>query len=206
MAERIPDSLIDDILNSTKKYSFDTSQQGEYSAADIEIILDDAKGYEEKLASEPVVKQKNREEIKFSFEKMEKEPKKFTFDFSRVEGIDEEINSEEIPVSVDDDGQIDIVSANEETIEIEETTEQEDPKPITGQISIEKTRMFNEIDIRGEYNPNISHNLGNKVTRTTSGDAEPLSSPVVNENKYKNHFFNEPVQKIESTMEHSAVR
>lgn len=206
MAERIPDSLIDDILNSTKKYNFDTSQQGEYSAADIEIILDDAKGYEEKLASEPVVKQKNREEIKFSFEKKEKESKKFTFDFSRVEGIDEEINSEEIPVSVDDDGQIDIVSANEETIEIEETTEQEDPKPITGQISIEKTRMFNEIDIRGEYNPNISHNLGNKVTRTTSGDAEPLSSPVVNENKYKNHFFNRPVQKIESTMEHRAVR
>ena len=206
MAERIPDSLIDDILNSTKKYNFDTSQQGEYSAADIEIILDDAKGYEEKLASEPVVKQKNTEEIKFSFEKKEKESKKFTFDFSRVEGIDEEINSEEIPVSVDDDGQIDIVSANEETIEIEETTEQEDPKPITGQISIEKTRMFNEIDIRGEYNPNISHNLGNKVTRTTSGDAEPLSSPVVNENKYKNHFFNKPVQKIESTMEHRAVR
>ena len=206
MAERIPDSLIDDILNSTKKYSFDISQQGEYSAADIEIILDDAKGYEEKLASEPVVKQKNREEIKFSFEKKEKESKKFTFDFSRVEGIDKEINSEEIPVSVDDDGQIDIVSANEETIEIEETTEQEDPKPITGQISIEKTRMFNEIDIRGEYNPNISHNLGNKVTRTTSGDAEPLSSPVVNENKYKNHFFNKPVQKIESTMEHRAVR
>lgn len=206
MAERIPDSLIDDILNSTKKYNFDTSQQGEYSAADIEIILDDAKGYEEKLASEPVVKQKNTEEIKFSFEKKEKESKKFTFDFSRVEGIDEEINSEEIPVSVDDDGQIDIVSANEETIEIEETTEQEDHKPITGQISIEKTRMFNEIDIRGEYNPNISHNLGNKVTRTTSGDAEPLSSPVVNENKYKNHFFNKPVQKIESTMEHRAVR
>ena len=206
MAERIPDSLIDDILNSTKKYNFDTSQQGEYSAADIEIILDDAKGYEEKLASEPVVKQKNTEEIKFSFEKKEKESKKFTFDFSRVEGIDKEINSEEIPVSVDDDGQIDIVSANEETIEIEETTEQEDPKPITGQISIEKTRMFNEIDIRGEYNPNISHNLGNKVTRTTSGDAEPLSSPVVNENKYKNHFFNKPVQKIESTMEHRAVR
>lgn len=206
MAERIPDSLIDDILNSTKKYSFDNSQQGEYSAADIEIILDDAKGYEEKLASEPVVKQKNTEETKFSFEKKEKESKKFTFDFSRVEGIDEEINSEEIPVSVDDDGQIDIVSANEETIEIEETTEQEDPKPITGQISIEKTRMFNEIDIRGEYNPNISHNLGNKVTRTTSGDAEPLSSPVVNENKYKNHFFNKPVQKIESTMEHRAVR
>ena len=206
MAERIPDSLIDDILNSTKKYSFDNSQQNEYSAADIEIILDDAKGYEEKLASEPVVKQKNTEEIKFSFEKKEKESKKFTFDFSRVEGIDEEINSEEIPVSVDDDGQIDIVSANEETIEIEETTEQEDPKPITGQISIEKTRMFNEIDIRGEYNPNISHNLGNKVTRTTSGDAEPLSSPVVNENKYKNHFFNKPVQKIESTMEHRAVR
>ena len=77
MAERIPDSLIDDILNSTKKYNFDTSQQGEYSAADIEIILDDAKGYEEKLASEPVVKQKNTEEIKFSFEKKEKESKKY---------------------------------------------------------------------------------------------------------------------------------
>ena len=206
MAERIPDSLIDDILNSTKKYSVDNSQQGEYSAVDIDFILDDVKGYAEKPISEPVIEQKNTEEIEFSFEKKEKEPKKFTFDFSKVEGIDEKIETEEFSVSVDDDGQIDIVSAEEEIIECEEITEQEAPKPITGQISIEKTRMFNEIDIRGEYNPNISHNLGNKVTRTTSGDAEPLSSPIANDNKYKNHFFNKPVQKIESTMEHRAIR
>ncbi len=206
MAERIPDSLIDDILNSAKKYSVDKTQQDEYSDVDIDFILDDVKVYDEKSISEPVVEKKDTEEIKISFEKKEREPKKFSFDFSKVEGIDEEEETEEIPVSVDADGQIDIVSAGEETVESEEITEQEDPKPITGQISIEKTRMFNEIDIRGEYNPNISHNLGNKVVRTTSGDAEPLSTPVASENKYKNHFFNKPVQKIESTMEHRAIR
>ena len=73
MAERIPDSLIDDILNSTRRYTVDNSQQNEYSAADIEIILDDVKGYAEKLISQPVVEQKNAEEIKISFEKKEKE-------------------------------------------------------------------------------------------------------------------------------------
>ena len=69
MAERIPDSLIDDILNSTKKYSVDNSQQDEYSAVDIDFILDDVKGYAEKSIIEPVVEKKDTEEIKISFEK-----------------------------------------------------------------------------------------------------------------------------------------
>ena len=205
MAERIPDSLIDDILDSTKKYSVDKPQQNDYSAVDIDFILEDVRGYADKTVNEPIVEEEKVKKFELSFEKKEKERKKFSFDFSKVEGIDEDINSDEIMVSVEADGQIDIVSSSEETVEAEDVAEPEEVKPITGQISIEKTRMFNEIDIRSEYNPNISHNLGNKVTRTTSGDAEPLSTPVINENKYKEHFFNKPVQKIESTMEHKAV-
>lgn len=206
MAERIPDSLIDDILNSTRKYDLDKAQQTEYSAVDIDFILEDAKEYatREDVTSQTGKKQEKAREITFTFEKKEKPNKKFTFDFSKVEALDEDVDFDGIPASVDEDGQIGIDSVEDEIVE-EEISVEEEVKPITGQISIEKTRMFNEVDIRSEYNPNISHNLGNKVVRTTSGDAQPLVTPVSAEEKIKKHFFNKPVQKIESTAEHRAI-
>ncbi len=206
MAERIPDSLIDDILNSTKKYGLDKTQQTEYSAVDIDFILDDAKEYaaREDIVSQPEIKQEKAKEFTFTFDKKEKTSKKFTFDFSKVEALDEDIDLDGIPASIDEDGQIGIDSVDEEIVE-EEAPVEEEVKPITGQISIEKTRMFNEVDIRSEYNPNISHNLGNRVVRTTSGDAQPLATPVAADEKYKKHFFNKPVQKLETTAEHRAI-
>ena len=206
MAERIPDSLIDDILNSTKKYDLDKAQSEPYSAVDIDFILDDAKGYatREEISAPAETKQEKSKDFTFSFDKKEKPMKKFTFDFSKVEALDDDIDLDGIPASVDEDGQIGIDSVEEEIIE-EEAPVEEEVKPITGQISIEKTRMFNEVDIRSEYNPNISHNLGNKVVRTTSGDAQPLVTPVSAEEKIKKHFFNKPAQKLESTAEHRAI-
>ncbi len=204
MAERIPDSLIDDILSSTKKYSSDEISQETYSAVDIDFILDDARAYACK--SESVVTEQPKEEKKefsLSFEKKEKTKKAFSLNFAKIkEAIEDESLDEDVIGVEEEEIKFDDIYSDEQPNEVEEV---EEVKPITGQISIEKTRMFNEVDVRGEYNPNISHNLGNKVIRTTSGDAEPLSTPVASENKYKKHFFNKPVQKIESTAEHLAI-
>ena len=205
MTERIPDSLIDDILSSTKKYSSDEVSQETYSAVDIDFILDDVRTYASK--SESIITEQPKEEKKefsLSFEKKEKTKKAFSLNFAKIEEAIEDESLDEDSFGVEEEKEIKFedIYSDEQPNEVEEV---EEVKPITGQISIEKTRMFNEVDVRGEYNPNISHNLGNKVIRTTSGDAEPLSTPVANENKYKKHFFNKPVQKIESTAEHLAI-
>lgn len=112
----------------------------------------------------------------------------------------------EVDLQVSDDGQLSL-SADEIDIvdeDISEETEEEpheEVKSVSGQISIEKTRMFNEVKIRGEYNPNISHNLGNKVARTAADDFSPVSSPVMGEEKYRKHFMNRPVQNLMKTQE-----
>ena len=114
--------------------------------------------------------------------------------------------TEDVSVHIEESGQIGF-SADGTKIGSEEVFEEkeepkEEIKSVSGQISIEKTRMFNEVKIRGEYNPNISHNLGNKVVRTTTGEGDPLSTPVMKEEKYRKHFMNRPVQNIEKTQEH----
>ncbi len=214
MAERIPDSLIDDILSSTKKYSDASTAQDAYSDIDIDFILDDVKGYanraENIVAAQP---DEQKKDFSINFEKKEKTKKTFSLNFAKIEEAIEDKSLEEDSFEVEEEKEIefeDVLSdeqpgEEDNNLPDEQSSVAEEVKPITGQISIEKTRMFNEVDIRGAYNPNISHNLGNRVTRTTSGDAEPLSSSNADENKYKNHFFNKPVQKIESTAEHRAV-
>ena len=104
-----------------------------------------------------------------------------------------------------DDGALISVEAKEIPEEMPQEEKKPEIKPVDSQISIEKTRMFNEVDIRGAYNPNISHNLGNKVTRTTTGDGQALSSSAIGEEKYRKHFMNKPVQNIEKTQEHRAL-
>lgn len=208
MAERIPDSLIDDILSSTKKYSTGATSQETYSAVDIDFILDDAKAYANR--SENIVIEQPKEEKKefsFNLEKKEKTKKAFSLNFAKIEEAieDESLDEDVFEVEEEEENEFEDIYSDEQSDEVEEAEEVEEVKPITGQISIEKTRMFNEVDVRGKYNPNILHNLGNKVIRTTSGDAEPLSTPVADENKYKKHFFSKPVQKIESTAEHLAI-
>ena len=136
---------------------------------------------------------------------------------SKIQGFDEfedeteeaiEPVKEEATVSVGDDGQLGFTSdvIDEILEDVKSYSDEEEVKPVTGQISIEKTRMFNEVDIRGAYNPNISHNLGNKVARATIGDAQPVYSSTMEDEKYRKHFMNKPVQKLENTMEQRAIR
>ena len=185
MAERIPDSLIDEILASTKKYM-----------------------KEETEATEPVATKKAVIVPNFKKEKRE-----FSLNISEVSFAEEAVEETtektgDVGVLIADDGQIELmsdgveISSETDAEDIEETEEKEELKSVSGQISIEKTRMFNEVDIRGAYNPNISHNLGNKVARTTTGEAQPLSSSAIGEEKYRKHFMNKPQQNLEKTQEH----
>ena len=190
MAERIPDSLIDEILASTKKYMQEETEQNETEKTESVVT--------EKTVVVP------------SFRK---EKKEFSLNIKNVIFAEEEQVEEvtektgDVGVLITDDGQIGLMSdgveiSSEAEETEEETEEKEELKSVSGQISIEKTRMFNEVEIRGAYNPNISHNLGNKVTRTTTGEAQPLSSSAIGEEKYRKHFMNKPVQNLEKTQEH----
>ncbi len=227
---KIPESLIDDILETAKKYNGEDVVE-EYSSARIDALLADIMGTEPQKAEEPVKvappkvsapvqtevteeknTEKNESSIKaFVASKREEEKKKFEIKLPDVVKIADE--EKDVAVSVTDDGQIGLttdgalisVEAEEIPEEVPEEAKKPEIKTADSQISIEKTRMFNEVDIRGAYNPNISHNLGNKVVRTTTGDGEALSSSAIGEEKYRKHFMNKPVQNLEKTQEHRAL-
>lgn len=203
MAERIPDSLIDEILASAKNYMVEETET-EYSADKIDALIEDIAGTEK---IEPVTTEKT-----VVIPNFKKEKREFSLNISDVTFAEEEVEevtekTGDVGVLIADDGQIGLMADGVEiSSETEETDDKEEKKEelksVSGQISIEKTRMFNEVDIRGAYNPNISHNLGNKVTRTTTGEAQPLSSTAIGEEKYRKHFMNKPVQNLEKTQEH----
>ena len=203
MAERIPDSLIDEILASAKNYMVEETET-EYSADKIDALIEDIAGTEK---TEPVATEKT-----VIIPNFKKEKREFSLNISDVTFAEEEVEevtekTGDVGVLIADDGQIGLMADGVEiSSETEETDDKEEKKEelksVSGQISIEKTRMFNEVPIRGAYNPNISHNLGNKVTRTTTGEAQPLSSTAIGEEKYRKHFMNKPVQNLEKTQEH----
>ena len=247
MAEKIPDSLIDDIIESAKTYSSgkktaemplddvdallislgidelaETKEQSEFlesetdgSAAEqpAEIAPE-----EERIAADksPAETDKSNGEGLVSFAKYaEKREKKASsiLDFTKrlnkiVVNSSEKSkgNAENVSVSESKDGQMELQVGGEEISSAEEIPDKEEKEAqapsVSGQISIEKTRLFNEVKIHGEYNPNISHNLGNRVVRTTKGEGEAVSTPVMGEEKYRKHFMNKPVQNIEKTQEH----
>lgn len=220
---KIPESLIDDILQSAKKYNGNDTVE-EYSSARIDALLADIMGEEPQKEQEPVKiaqPKADLEKVQKAEEKTvvikpaitaPKKPKK-KFEINIPELHKEALEKSEIAVSVTDDGQIGLttdgalISVEADEIPEEKPAEEKKPeiKTSDSQISIEKTRMFNEVDIRGAYNPNISHNLGNKVVRTTTGDGEALASSAIGEEKYRKHFMNKPVQNLEKTQEHRAL-
>ncbi len=213
---KIPDSLIDDILASANAYN--GNEVEEYSSARIDALVADILAENDgESISQKVVEEKpkaNATPAPKASQTEEKKENKFTINIPEINRVTEEKSQEktgEVTVAVSDGGQLalqeygDLISA--EPSELPQPKEEKIPeiKPQETQISIEKTRMFNEVDIRGVYNPNISHNLGNKVTRTTTGDGEALSSPSMANEKYRNHFMNKPVQNLEKTQEHRAL-
>lgn len=214
MADKISDNLIEEILNDVKAYNGEVEPETTYSVEDIDLLLADIMGNDvsDKTVVVPSVTVTDSNKAEPVEQKQKEE--KFSVDIksirsSKKENVDiiPEKDEAEVPVLIGEDGQFGFVAdMPEEQPYVEQEEEIQEDDTVQGQISIEKTRMFNEVDIRGAYNPSISHNLGNKVTRTTSGDAQPLSSNTMAEEKYRKHFMNKPVQKIENTMEQRAIR
>ena len=221
MADKISDNLIDEILNDIKEKNGESGAVEDFSLSDVDVLLAEITGNSYKAEEEEII----FSEPEVKTEKATEKKSTFSFDISKIQDFDDEEEDEEIPelvieedevesdedvsVSVENDGQLGFTSEIVDLIVEDYKNEpvEEEVESVTGQISIEKTRMFNEIEVRSAYNPNISHNLGNKVARTTSGDAQPLtSSSVMEEEKYRKHFFNKPVQKLENTMEQRAIR
>lgn len=64
------------------------------------------------------------------------------------------------------------------TSDNENSPVQSENESVPGQISLEKTRVFNEVDARAIRSDKIEHHIGKKITRTTSSeftDKNPLS-------------------------------
>lgn len=80
------------------------------------------------------------------------------------------------------------------------------PAPIPGQISIEKTRVFNEVQPHAVYNAEIPHQIGNKVLRTVIGDFDPVvPKRTIETDEQRERFLNRPQQKLEKTQEHKRL-
>lgn len=92
------------------------------------------------------------------------------------------------------------VQDEEEEPQAEEKPAEENPLP--GQISLEKTRVFNEVQSRAVHNPDIEHHIGQKVIRT---GAEAPKKPAIERDRYRERFLNRPEQKLEKTMEHKKL-
>lgn len=235
MSDKISDSLIDEILSDLKAKNQEDDSQEIYSIDAIDSLLAEIGGSDLAVGSYSAAYGSALSGEKSDTAKTERVASTFTFDMSKVQDFDDEDEIpeqsefvEKATVSVDDDGQLgftaDIIDKKFEEAPTDNIAEQaptddiidrifekveddsEEVESVTGQISIEKTRMFNEVDIRGAYNPNISHNLGNRVARATVGDAQPVTSSTMAEEKYRKHFMNKPVQKIEDTQEQRAIR
>ena len=56
------------------------------------------------------------------------------------------------------------------TSDNENSPVQSENESVPGQISLEKTRVFNEVDARAIRSDKIEHHIGKKITRTTSSE------------------------------------
>ena len=72
------------------------------------------------------------------------------------------------------------------------------PREVPGQITIEKTRVFNEVETRAVRKDDIEHNIGkSKVIRTGE-----IPKGRMETDPYRERFFNQPKIRLENTLEH----
>lgn len=91
-----------------------------------------------------------------------------------------------------------------------QTAENSAPEtPLPGQISIEKTRVFNEVEAHAVHNADIAHHIGQPILRTTTGEFDPVPPPkkpsAMETDAQRERFLNRPEQKLEKTMEHKEL-
>ncbi len=86
----------------------------------------------------------------------------------------------------------------EEAEDTQESIDQE-KEDLPGQISIEKTRVFNEVEARAVRDESISHNIGAKKVIKTG---EVPKQRGMETDPYRERFLNKPQLNIEKTQEH----
>lgn len=103
----------------------------------------------------------------------------------------------------------DVTQAESETAEAEtaeSASETEAVPPLPGQITIEKTRVFNEVESHAVHKSEIEHKIGTKILRTTTGEFDPIPKKSVMEtDERRARFLNRPTQKLEKTQEHKEL-
>ncbi|MEG1846745.1 MAG: hypothetical protein RR239_07555, partial [Oscillospiraceae bacterium] len=178
--------LIDEILNDAKRYSGEDTETKKWSLGEIDkLIADDEKamGVDEVL---PKVKPPATP-VKKDDANKEK---------NSVLSLKEIIMNNSVadtPFELSDD--------NED--EISDDAKDEPQVEIPGQITIEKTRIFNEVEARAVHSDKIKHNISaNKVINTNE---EPAKKPVMETDKYRERFLNKPKLNLEKTMEHKEI-
>lgn len=81
--------------------------------------------------------------------------------------------------------------------------------PLPGQITIEKTRVFNEVEPHAVHKADIPHHIGQPILRTTTGEFDPIPQPkkpsAMETDAQRERFLNRPEQKLEKTMEHKEL-
>lgn len=109
--------------------------------------------------------------------------------------------TEEKPQEIEpliDSAEADEEPESEESEDVQKLAEQE-KEELPGQISIEKTRVFNEVEARAVRDESISHNIGaKKVIRT----GEVPKQRGMETDPYRERFLNKPQLNIEKTQEH----
>ena len=154
-------------------------------------------GYDEQQAEAEKQAEEENAEAETEEEAEAAEPEENTKPSEEIlEQYSEYFQEEEIePLidSVDFDG--------EDTEEDEADLEKTKAVDVPGQISIEKTRVFNEVDTRAIHNENIDHQIGtnNKIIRT--GEL-PYTNRGMETDPYRERFLNKPQLSIEKTQDH----
>lgn len=76
---------------------------------------------------------------------------------------------------------------------------------VSGQISIEKTRVFNEVNARAVHSDDIHHNIGEKVIHTSRDGINIPQGKGLETNKYRERFLNKPKLQMEKTLDHEKL-
>lgn len=119
--------------------------------------------------------------------------------------------SPEVPQTADaaSDGEIEplLSGATPQAEKEQNDTPPVPPEDLPGQISIEKTRVFNEVESHAVHRSGIEHQIGNRVLRTTTGefDAVVPKRRVMETDEKRDRFLNRPQQKLEKTQEHKRL-
>lgn len=201
------DMSIDDILNNVKNMEDNTADAGRiWSLAEIDELLGDDIDDTATASTEDIdallkdlgiegLEEENDAEIS----------EEFSLDME--EDLTEELEEEETDYVVNSSDFAEDVSPLLDLDEIQEEIAEEKEEPQeekaiddvpAGQLTIEKTRVFNEVETRAIRKDDIDHNIGkSKVIKT--GEI-PKSS--MEKDPYRERFFNKPELQLEKTQEH----